>query len=42
MIKILANDGISQDGIDLLKKEGFKTITENVTQEELINQYLTN
>ena len=37
MIKILANDGISQDGIDLLKKEGFETITENVTQEELIN-----
>jgi D-3-phosphoglycerate dehydrogenase len=37
MIKILANDGISQAGIDALTKKGFKVITKKVAQEDLIN-----
>lgn len=32
---ILANDGLSQSGIDLLEKEGFKVITTKVAQEQL-------
>lgn len=36
-MKILANDGISQTGIDLLQKEGFEVITTNVAQEQLVN-----
>lgn len=36
MTKILANDGISQGGIDLLKTKGFNVITENVSQKDLI------
>ena len=34
MIKILANDGISQAGIDALKTKGFDVITEHVPQNE--------
>lgn len=36
-MKILANDGISQSGIDVLKANGFEVITNNVPQDELIN-----
>lgn len=34
-MKILANDGISQSGIDALKKEGFEVLTVHVAQEQL-------
>ena len=37
MINILANDGISNSGIDALKKYGFNIITTNVAQEQLEN-----
>ena len=37
MIKILANDGISQAGIDVLTKKGFSITTGHVAQENLIN-----
>ena len=37
MIKILANDGISQAGVDLLTKKGFEVITKKVEQENLID-----
>jgi len=37
MINILANDGISNSGIDALKKFGFNIITTNVAQEQLEN-----
>lgn len=36
-MKILANDGIAQSGIDALKKEGFEVITVKVAQEQLKN-----
>lgn len=36
-MKILANDGISQSGIDALTKSGFEVITVNVAQEQLVN-----
>lgn len=36
-MKILANDGISQSGIDALQKSGFEVITTKVAQEQLIN-----
>jgi D-3-phosphoglycerate dehydrogenase / 2-oxoglutarate reductase len=36
-MKVLANDGISQSGIDALEKEGFEVITTKVAQEQLIN-----
>lgn len=36
-MKILANDGISQSGVDALQKEGFDVITTNVAQEQLQN-----
>ena len=35
-MKILANDGISQTGIDNLKQNGFEVITVNVSQEQLV------
>ena len=35
MIKVLANDGISQLGIDTLESAGFEVITQKVTQEEM-------
>ena len=37
MIKLLANDGISQSAIDLLEKEGFEISTTKVAQEQLAN-----
>jgi len=37
MIKVLANDGISQAGIDALQTKGFNIVTEKVAQEDLIN-----
>ena len=37
MINILANDGISQAGIDALQAKGFNIVTEKVAQEDLIN-----
>ena len=36
MTKILANDGISQTGIDSLTSKGFHIITEHVAQDDLI------
>jgi D-3-phosphoglycerate dehydrogenase len=36
-MKILANDGVSQSGIDLLTQAGFEVITTNVAQEQLVN-----
>ena len=36
-MKILANDGISQSGVDALQKEGFEVITTKVAQEQLEN-----
>ena len=36
-MKVLANDGISQSGIDALKANGFEVITTNVAQEQLIS-----
>ena len=36
-MKILANDGISQSGIDNLEKNGFEVLTTNVAQEQLID-----
>jgi len=36
-MKILANDGISQSGIDALEKAGFEVITTTVAQAQLIN-----
>ena len=37
MHTVLANDGISQSGIEALEKEGFKVITTKVAQEQLEN-----
>lgn len=37
MIKILANDGLAQSGIDPLQKEGFEVVTTRVAQEQLAN-----
>ncbi|MDA8589400.1 D-2-hydroxyacid dehydrogenase [Flavobacteriaceae bacterium] len=36
-MNILANDGISNSGIDALKKSGFNIITTNIAQEQLEN-----
>ena len=36
-MKVLANDGISQSGIDALTAAGFEVNTTNVAQEQLIN-----
>ena len=36
-MKILANDGISQSGIDMLTEAGFEVTTTNVAQEQLVN-----
>lgn len=38
MIKILANDGLEEDGITLLREKGFDVITEKVPQEQLVEQ----
>ena len=37
MMKILANDGMAQEGIDLLEKEGFEVKTTHVAHEQLAN-----
>lgn len=37
MTKILANDGISQKGIDALMKSGFTIVTDHVSQDDLID-----
>lgn len=36
-MKVLANDGLDQSGIEKLQQEGFEVITDKVPQEELIN-----
>jgi len=36
-MKVLANDGIAQTGVDQLEKAGFEVITTNVAQEQLEN-----
>ena len=36
-MKVLANDGLDQSGIDALSSKGFEVITKKVAQEELIN-----
>lgn len=36
-MKVLANDGLDQSGIDGLQQAGFEVITDKVPQEELIN-----
>ena len=36
MTKILANDGISQAGIDALTEKGFNIVTDHVAQDDLI------
>jgi D-3-phosphoglycerate dehydrogenase len=36
-MKVLANDGISQTGIDSLETAGFEVITDTVVQDQLIN-----
>lgn len=41
-MKVLANDGISQSGIDTLKAAGFEVITTTVAQEQLENYINTN
>ena len=40
-MKILANDGISQSGVDALTQTGFEVITVNVAQEQLVD-YINN
>ena len=40
-IKILANDGISKAGIDLLEKHNYEVITDNVNQDGLV-EYINN
>ena len=40
-MKILANDGISKNGIKVLESAGFKVVTVSVAQEQLIN-YINN
>ena len=35
-MKVLANDGLTQSGIDALKENGFEVITDKVAQENLI------
>jgi D-3-phosphoglycerate dehydrogenase len=41
-MKILANDGISSKGVDLLSKTGYEVITINVAQDQLINYINSN
>ncbi|TYA90298.1 3-phosphoglycerate dehydrogenase, partial [Seonamhaeicola marinus] len=36
-MKVLANDGISQSGIDALEKGGYEVSTTTVAQEQLVN-----
>ena len=37
-MKILANDGISKEGIEALEKGGFTVLTNNIPQDELITE----
>jgi D-3-phosphoglycerate dehydrogenase len=41
-MKILANDGISPEGIKALEKAGFEVITQNIPQDQLIDYINTN
>ncbi|MGB1308892.1 MAG: D-2-hydroxyacid dehydrogenase [Oceanihabitans sp.] len=41
-MKVLANDGISQSGIEALQEAGFEVLTTTVAQEQLINYINTN
>ena len=41
-MKILANDGISQNGISALEEAGFEVITSTVAQDQLINYINSN
>ncbi|MDA8871304.1 D-2-hydroxyacid dehydrogenase [Flavobacteriaceae bacterium] len=41
-MKILANDGISQSGIDALRNNGFEVITVNVAHEQLVEYINSN
>ncbi len=36
-MKVLANDGVSQSGIEALEKEGFEVITTTVAQDQLVS-----
>ncbi|WP_108867292.1 D-2-hydroxyacid dehydrogenase [Aquimarina aquimarini] len=36
-MKVLANDGVSQSGIEALEKKGFKVLTTTVAQDQLVN-----
>ena len=38
MIKVLANDGISEIGVQILEENGFEVITKKVNQENLISE----
>lgn len=37
MVKILANDGLAQEGIDILEKEGFEVKNTRIAEEQLAN-----
>ncbi len=41
-MKVLANDGVSQSGIDALEKVGFEVVTTTVAQEQLVDFINTN
>ena len=36
-MNVLANDGISKEGVDMLNSAGFKTIVESIDQSEIID-----
>ena len=36
-IKVLANDGISKSGIDILENNNYDVITKNVSQHDLVD-----
>ena len=38
MIKVLANDGISELGVQILKENGFEVNTKKIDQEDLIQK----
>ena len=42
MIKILANDGISVEGVEKLNQAGFNVTTESISQEEIVDYINTN
>ncbi len=41
-MNVLANDGISVEGVEKLNKAGFNVITESISQEEIIDYIKTN